>query len=707
MPTWTQRLSARRLQAVGWAVAALLIVVAAVIAAELAGWPFLAGPAQRALTRQLGVPVQIETPFRLHLLGTPRLQVGRLHVDSAAPGVAPFLADAQRVELRWRWGDLWRYRRGDTLRVAALEADRLEAHLRRDAEGAASWQLRPMQAATPASEPASDPPPPAAGGATPAPLPRFDLLRVGDSVVHVDDAPLQLRLEVRAQLQGAGESATPGLIASAQGSFRGAPASGRLEASAPIELAADRSRATHPLKIVIAVGATQLDFDGQVADLWGERLFDGALRMSGPSLAAVGKPLGITLPTTPPFALRGQLARTVGVWHLKTDDARIGSSRLAGAFDYDTRPRVPLLRGALHGPRLVFADLGPAIGAPAAASAPAAARGQLLPQRSFDLPSLQRMDANVAIALDELDLGTQQLEALRPVRAHLTLKDGVLDLTDIEAKTAGGTFSGNTRLDSRGGDAAWGADVRWRDIDLAGWVKGVRTAPVDAHSPARLKRERKEARQATAPARAYVTGELRGAAQLTGRGKSTAQILSTLDGTLRTTVRDGTVSHLAIELAGVDLAESLGLVLRGDHTLPLNCAIVAMRAKGGVLTTEAAVVDTPDSTLTAKGQVDLRSERLDLEAVVHPKDFTPFSLRSPLEVQGPFAAPRVQIKRGPVAARLAAAAALATVNPLAAIAPFLDPGDRGDAGCTPTAERKANETSRAAAVSAASAPRPK
>ena len=89
-----------------------------------------------------------------------------------------------------------------------------------------------------------------------------------------------------------------------------------------------------------------------------------ASTLAGPSLAAVGDALGITLPTTPAFKTHGTLAKDGDVWKAVFDSATIGSSRLDGAFTYDKRPKVPLLAGRLGGSRLLLADLGPAVGAP-------------------------------------------------------------------------------------------------------------------------------------------------------------------------------------------------------------------------------------------------------------------------------------------------------------------------------------------------------
>ena len=54
------------------------------------------------------------------------------------------------------------------------------------------------------------------------------------------------------------------------------------------------------------------------------------------------------------------------------------------------------------------------------------AAGRVIPARAFDLPSLRSMDADVQVAIDELDLGSDKVEPLRALRAHVLLRQAVL-----------------------------------------------------------------------------------------------------------------------------------------------------------------------------------------------------------------------------------------------------------------------------------------
>lgn len=693
------------LLAAGGVLAALVL---GVVLGEVKGWPFLRQPLQNALTRAAGVPVTLNGDFSTHLLWRPDAAVEQLRIGAAQDVPVPHLLDARQLRLAWRWGDIWRWRGGEPLRLVSVQAATLDAHFVRGHDGRASWQL--------GSRPADTAPETA-----PAPLdglPRVALLQVEAGRIVVDDQPL--RTQLRIELQGAREVESPlagrpsGVAADAAPSGWQATVAGRW-GDLPLQLQV-RARSALPLlqdpeadaqdapmvpvRVEGVAGAARLLFDGQAGALLGQRRLQGALRLRGPSLARVGEPLGITLPQTPPFDLTGELAHAAGVWQLRADRATIGRSVLNGNFRYETGRRPPRLSGQLGGARLALADLGPSVGTAGAAPAAAAsgAGRRVLPRQHFDLPSLRTMDADVQVAVDELDFGSTAIVPLRSVQTHLLLQGGVLQLQEMKAQVAGGQFGGSSRLDANGDTARWSADLKFSAIDVAGWLPGVRTAQAPAAaaasaSKAGLKQQRDGARQGGAqPVKAYLTGTLNGGLQATGRGRSTGEILSTLDGQAQVTLRDGTLSHLVTELAGLDVAQALGVLIRQDRPLPLRCARLVLVIHDGVVKPRVAVLDNADSTIRFDGQIDLGAETLALRAVTRPKDFSPLTLRTPVTVGGTLADPVVGVEGQRLAVKLLGALALgAAASPVAALLPLLDPGTRdpGDPCAEPAPEARA------------------
>ena len=645
--------------------AGALVLVATVAVCEWRGWPFLERPLERWLSTTLERRVAFADgddgprDVRIRLLGGLTLASGHVEIGAPSWSRAPHLLSASDATLRLRYVDLWRARQGERLRIASLEAGRLDLQLERPDAQRASWQFH-----------ASSP-----DDTTPR-LPDFEHVVVREGTVHYDDVPRQLRLDAQASLDdgsaavegGAAATTRRGLHIRATGRYREADVRLNVDTDTVLPwVESDRAAPPVAVRVEARSGTSRLDFDGEARDALQLEGLLGRFGVEGASLSKLGDLLGVTLPTTEHFRLAGRVNREQGVWSVLVDEATVGASRLTGAFRYDpTLPR-PLLAGRLGGTLLQFADLGPAVGAPVPGVAPAPRGGRVIPDREFDLPSLRAMDANVLVDVAQVDLGTAFGEPLRPLRTHLTLNDGVLVLDDLDARSALGRVRGRVSLDGRPAQPLWDARLRWAGVALERWIRQPRA---DGQPP-------------------YVSGRLAGRAEVQGRGRSTAQMLSSLDGQIVLRLRSGSVSHLAIEAAGVDIAESFGLLLRGDESLPITCGVGQWVARGGTLQPRVMVLDTPDSTVWIDGSVSLGDERLDLRATVSPKDFSPLTLRTPLTVRGHWSDPQVGLEKGPLIRKLATTGLLATVlAPLAGVLPLLDLGqdeapapDDGEAGC--------------------------
>lgn len=664
-----------------WLVAAggVLALAAGIAAGEQMGWPFLAGPLERSAARLLQRTVRLTadtppggaalTPFRVRFLGGLRLSAPQLLIAAPDWSTEPHLLLARDVDLELRYGDLWRASRGETLRIRQLRAASLDAVLERRADGRASWQF----GASAAPEPKA-----------PWPLPLIETLRVPTGQLTVADAPLDLKLDIRFSLvDGTAPARSP---AAGAGSEAPAAPANHLQIRAggrfgelPVQLEATSNgllpwvtegTPVAPLALKATVGQASIEFQGTVGDNSPQGGVRGRYTLRGPSLAAVGDPVGVTLPTTAAFHATGRLVRHRDDWQVLVDDATVGASQLTGAFTYTTGTPVPMLAGRLGGRRLWLADLAPAVGATPRAQVHRGKARKVLPDRPFDLASLRVMDANVLVTIDEVDLNHPRLVPLRPLRGHLQLTGGMLRLTDLDARTGQGRLRGDLQLDGRGDEALWHAKLAWNGVQLEQWI----------HQP----------RSRNAPP--FIAGRLKGQADLNGQGRSAAGILASLSGQVHTELRGGAVSHLAVEGSGLDLAQGLGVWIKGDDALPVHCAVASLMVEQGIFRPKVMVLDTDDSTVLVDGTLSLATETMDLRAVVTPKDFSPLALRAPLRVRGSFSAPVFDIDASALGRKAAAAVVLAFINPLAALIPLIDPGDAEEAahaasGCQPLVAR--------------------
>jgi AsmA family protein len=626
---------------------------------EAAGWPFLARPIEKYLTQTLNRQVSFSTgDFEIRFLGGVNLKIGKLIVAAPQWSKAESMIDAQGIELSFRYADLWAAYKGKTLRVERLLAANLQSHLERRADGRVSWQLREVIS-------------------TPPRLPLFNYFEVGNGSLKYSDE--MLTLGFNATFSAAAKEKV--LNVNGSGQYKGLPLRFKLSSSDTLPWEANEiGKPRIGLAIEANIGQAIFKFNGSAPEVTSLNDVSGKYTISGPSLASVGDPVGVTLPSTSAFRASGLLVKSIGDWNVVVSDMHIGSSQLSGAFKFNKALGKNKLSGRLSGSNLKLTDLGPAIGRNVGEiqtkqNKKKKQAGKVLPTRPFDLAALRVMDANVLIDIREVDLNTPLLEPLRPLKAHLQLIAGVLTISSIQANTAKGSIRGNLALDGRTQKALWTAALNWQDIRLEQWLKLARNNGLPP----------------------YVSGQLNGNTKLSGEGKSTAEILASLQGSAKAQLKNGSVSHLLIEAAGIDVAQAIGVFMKGDDALLISCAITDLVVEKGIFKPRLMVVDTKDSAVWIDGSLSLATESLDLKAVVAPKDFSPFALRTPVFITGTFSEPKISLDKATLGAKLGGALLLGLINPIAALIPFIDFGDKEGAqtatqGCLTLARKAATQT---------------
>jgi AsmA family protein len=671
--------SRARWRKAAWPLGIVAALAVAVGVAEWLGWPFLKSPVESRLSQRLQREVRFGDEFALRLFGSIRVRTSALRIgppqgDQADPALGGDLVNAQGAWLDLPYSTVRRMTdsgaAGEPPFIRSLRFDRVDAQLKRLADGRANWIFAPA-----APRDARQPPPA---------MPRFGELMIANGHIVLRDEPTRTSLEATVRTSEGREAAggqPAGLVVDGRGRHQDKPLEFRVTASGVLPLVARGDATPVPMTVRLAASDAKFAFDGTATDVLSLQALDGNATLSGISLARVGDSIGVTLPTTEPFTLKGRLGKSGDVWSLKNIDLAVGESRLGGEFSFDRRPQVPLLRGELTGQRLVLADLLPAFGA-APRDAPVNPKpppGKVLPQREFDVPSLHAMNADVKVRLARADLGRLFRQPLAPLHGDLNLNGGVLKLGNLETRAAGGELRGGIAMDGKP-QPLWDIDLRWAGIELEQWLRPRNVA-------AKERNDSKDSPKAE-PKPGYISGRLGGHAKLQGRGKSTAQLIGSLSGSVQGWVRNGTISHLVIEGAGIDVAEALGLLIRGDQRLPLNCAAVRLKAGDGILVPEVGIFDTGDSTVFVTGSLSLATEQLDLTLVTKPKDTSPVTLRSPVKVEGTFSDPRIRLDSRQLATKVGLAAVLASIHPLASLVALFDPGDKEEAGgCRQTLEK--------------------
>lgn len=648
----------------------ILLVVLTIAICEVIGWPFLKKPLQGLMEDKLERTVKIDGAFQLRLIGGIRLKAGGLWISAPEGFSEPNLVDAHDIELKLRYRDLWNIKPGDSYVIKSIKANQVEAHLTRHEDGKSTWQFNKAP---------NDPI---------RPFPIIQALVINQGQAYVNDSLTAADVLIEFTTDEGKNKVDAISKVKAHGDFREHKLSSELMTHGFLPIASQGKDAT-PIstKGWLRYDKMYMTFDGSIYNLFGEQNIKGQLMVQGPTLGDLGDLLSITLPNTSKFNIVAGVAKNPDGWQIAVNSAHVGRSDLYGHFRYDTQPEKAMLTGELKGKRFFLADLAPAFGQETTDDGKP--RLRIFPDKPLNFATYNRMNAKISVDIDYVDLGNAFKEPLTPLKADLALNKNKLSLARIYAKTADGSIAGDIYIDAhelkqnisnpqelkdpKKPKPDWGINLAVKDIDLKKWL---------TISDARKEKARKENKPETGEA--YVTGLLNGNAKLHGKGISTAELLRSLNGDLAVFVKNGEISHLIVEAVGLDIAQAVGLLIKGDSNLKMQCAVLDFKANQGIFKPDVALVDTSVTTILVDGNVDMGEEKLDLQVAAKPKNFSPFTVRSPLKVTGTFLNPKVSAEAAPIAARVVGGVLLAFVNPLAAVLPFLDPGS------TPDKEKRAD-----------------
>lgn len=287
-------------------------------------------------------------------------------------------------------------------------------------------------------------------------------------------------------------------------------------------------------------------------------------------------------------------------------------------------------------------------------AAPRGADDRMLPTADFSGERLAVIDADVTLDIDTLVLPARAL-SLRDLRSRIQLEDARLRIDPLRFAFAGGEVLGSMKLDGQQRPNAMTLAIDLRRLDL-----GQLLGPVD-----KLKQS---------------GGRVGAQLRLTGRGASVADIVGSADGSVTMAMTGGQISHLVLAAASLNGGRLLQLALGGDSPSEIRCAGIALTLDDGLGQLQPLVFDTEHVRIDGEGVVNLKKERYDITLRPQPKKPNILSVRGPVHVQGTFRSVDVSLDSRSLV-RAGAAAALALVNPLAALIPLIETGPGENTPC--------------------------
>jgi len=638
-----------------WAGACAAVLAAVSAALVFFPWDLMRGPLNRYVSERTGRHFEITRHLDVRLGRTLRVSLDG--VEFANPDWArdPYLIQAEGAEIDV---SLWPLLRGrlDLPRVS-LRQPRLALQLEPD--GRRSWALGQDTSDT-------------------STVPQVGSLLVDRGSLHFLASGHGADIVAEFAIDASASSSLP-LSYRARGTWARQPFAAQGRTGSVLQLSAPLQQ-PFPAQVSLTAGRTRLKASGTVASLVSLDGADASFDLQGQSLADLYKLIGVVLPETPPYALRGRLSKQAKAWTVAGIQGRLGRSDLSGSLVYDYAHPVPLLSGKLQSKELDFNDLGPLVGVPAdrtgtatatvaagssssqraAAPAPAPDRTaasrqrKLLPTATLDLERLKAMNADVWYSAADV----QHVKALPLDRmnVHVKLDGGVLQLDPLTLGIAGGSLAGQLRIDANANPAAVSTRLEARLLQLN------QLLPAVALTRSSL-------------------GKLNGRVDLQARGNSAAQMLASSNGNVALLMGQGEISNILLEFLGLDGGEIIKFLVRGDRNVRLRCAATAFDVKQGLMSSRTLVLDTDDTVINGHGQINLAQETLDIVLDPLPKDRSILSLRSPLKIGGTFAAPSAGPDKLALAGRAGLVLALGAINPLLALAATVETGPGKDEDC--------------------------
>ena len=493
----------------------------------------------------------------------------------------------------------------------------------------------------------------------------FRKLWIADGRLQFFDAAEKTDIDIRLNsVAHTPRDTAPPVDIKGKGHWTGEPFSLEGRAESPLQL--QDTDKPYTIDLSARAGPTRARARGTLLDPLRLRDFDLQLMLAGQDMEDLYPLIGIAIPSTPPYKLDGRFTRDGNTWNYDRFNGVVGDSDLGGSASVTVGRERPLLKANLVSKRLDFDDLAGFVGAPPqtggqessnaqqkAEAAQVEADGRVLPDTPYDLTKLRAMDADVRWKAQRINAPSLPIDDMD---AHLLLDAGLLRLEPLNFGVADGDIRSTIRMDAREQIIRTRANIAVRKLNLGKLFPNVKITQ-DA------------------------IGRISGDVAISGSGNSIAAILGSADGDIALGMGQGRISNLLMELAGLDVAESLKFLVTKGKTVPVRCAFGDFAVKDGVMQTRTLAFDSTDTIIVGKGQISLKDETLDLELRPRPKDRSILALRSPLIVGGTFSDPSFHPDFKRLGLRGATAIVLGSIAPPAALLATLELGPGHDAQC--------------------------
>jgi AsmA family protein len=630
----------RWLKIVGWIAGVLVaLIIAAGAALYFGGTPAVAWVIRHPVSTALGRQISIDGPFTLRW-GAPSVIVAEnVHVANASWGSAPEMFSAKRIEIHFFARS---FLHGPThIPLIAIDGAKLLLETSKDGEG--NWKF---------------------GNQTPkkrGEFPNLQRLTVHDSELDWHNGRTDARSTVAlADLDYKAPDPAKPVSVTANGSFAATHAKLPLKIAGTVGALSQLRNPTepYPVKFNGSLGDVDLAIEGTTEKPLDFAGLDLRLSLSGRKLDELGAALGVPFPELPDFRGTSELTGGHGNFTLKALSMALGKSDLEGGIAIDTNEKVPYAKAQLTSSQIDLADFDGLVGGkPAHSSAPepTSKRDQgtdrIIPDKPINVQKLPGLNADLTFDGKRI-LSTTGLPFER-VSLGLTLKDGQIWVKPLRFHAAQGDLDLNLHF------------TPFTEISPPKVGVKIDIQHVDLHDLLRT---------SSSPIVRETGGILGGFIVFDSNGTTMREMLARMNGDAGIFMQNGQLSELVQRLAPIDVLAALGVYVRGDRPLPINCLVSRFNIKSGVATASTLIFDTSETTVVGAGNLNFADETVTMKLTPYNKGVAAVSLRTPIDIGGTFANRTYHVETGNIVARLGAAVGLGVLFPPAALLPLIDTG---------------------------------
>ena len=609
------------------------------------------GRIAEAVKDATGRELTIKGDIKLSLGLTPSLVVNDVSFQNAPWGTRPQMATIKHFEAEVALIPLL----SGNAEVKKLILDGADILVETDARGRSNLEF----AETAADKPKA-PPPAQQGAAKQATIPTVNLVQIQDALLTYNDGKTKQRTTVKVEKLGLGaDTASSPLKIDLAAAYNNQPIKAR-GTLGPLASLSATGAAPWPVDLTVEAGGATIKAKGSIQKpMTGEGL-NLDVSAEGQSLATLGVLAGSELPPIGPYKLASHVTGADAKYDLTKLELTAGKTTLTGDLSVSPGKKPMEVRGNFSSKLIDLADFSPPgkkaeakTSGPAGPAKPARSDGRVLPDTPLPLDALKDINADIKLRAEKLQ--SDQL-ALNDLAVDVGARNGALTIRPLTAVVSGGKINGDVSV-----SAAQTPQVTMKlaatGMDLGALLKAL--ADVDLFKG---------------------VGDMN--LNVTGAGKSIRAIAASLNGTTEVVIGQGEIQSRYVELIGADVLRTVApWANKGGGSTKLNCMVSRFDIRNGVATVKDMLMDTQLVSMAGKGNIDLRSEKLDLQLTPQPKDASLVSLAVPINVTGTLANPMANPDPLSVAKGVGGMVGGAALGPLGLLLPLASAGAQDKNPC--------------------------